>query len=45
MRGHHLNKLVAIDDGIVTKVGLVWPKLEKIVQSLRSDRQCFFLGL
>jgi DNA replicative helicase MCM subunit Mcm2 (Cdc46/Mcm family) len=31
LRSHHLNKLVAID-GIVTKVGLVQPKLEKIVQ-------------
>jgi DNA replicative helicase MCM subunit Mcm2 (Cdc46/Mcm family) len=31
LRSHHLNQLVAID-GIVTKVGLVRPKLEKIVQ-------------
>lgn len=31
LRSQHLNKLVAID-GIVTKVGLVHPKLEKLVQ-------------
>jgi DNA replicative helicase MCM subunit Mcm2 (Cdc46/Mcm family) len=31
LRSHHLNKLVAID-GIVTKVGLVHPKLERLVQ-------------
>lgn len=31
LRSHHLNQLVSID-GIVTKVGLVRPKLEKIVQ-------------
>ena len=31
LRSHHLNQLVAID-GIVTKVGLIRPKLEKVVQ-------------
>ncbi len=31
LRSQHLNKLVAID-GIVTKVGLVHPKLERLVQ-------------